>query len=76
MHPALLGEWNPPEKVVPTKGKTFVPAKRTARAKACLSHSHHGGISGKLARDFSRILSYSKCERSERFQPLKNSKSI
>ena len=31
----VLGEWNPPEYDIQTRGKTFQSDKREARAKAC-----------------------------------------
>ena len=37
--PVLIGEWNPPENVIQTAGKTFQPDKREARAKACRKSS-------------------------------------
>ena len=76
-----LGERNPPELVIHTRGKIFSSLKRIARGKVCPSHPCDVNIPRKLADDFSTFSKVSrsdflrksraKSERIDRFRPGK-----
>ena len=57
MYFVLMGEWNPPEKVIHTSGKTFQPAKKKARAE---SHRCEVDTLGIFACDFGTFFEVSQ----------------
>ena len=58
MYFVLMGEWNPPDQGIHTRGKTFQPAKMKARAKRSESHCCAVNTLGACACNFSTFLRF------------------